>query len=143
MVNGLIKEGLSLFGWVAGFMAANAYGESLARMLPQSLSDKTARLIVAYVLLFVGVILLVMLLRKSLEGLIKAGGLSPVDRILGAIFGFVRGVVIVLVVVLLCGMTAVPQQPFWKKALLSPLAETGVRMIKPFLPYSFARQINF
>jgi membrane protein required for colicin V production len=49
----------------------------------------------------------------------------------------------VIAVVMLCGTTAVPQQAFWKEAFLSPVAEAGVRMIKPLLPYSFARRINF
>ncbi len=142
-MNGLVREGLSLFGWIVAFLAANAFGESLAKLLPESLTGNAVRLIVAYVALFIGVRLLTMLLGKVLEGLIKAGGLTVADRGLGGLFGLARGIVIVMVVVLLCGMTAVPQQPFWKNALLSPLAEAGARTIKPFLPVSFARQIRF
>jgi membrane protein required for colicin V production len=51
--------------------------------------------------------------------------------------------VIVLAMVLLCGMTAIPQQPFWKDALLSPLAETAARTVKPYLPGDFARHVQF
>lgn len=142
-MNGLVKEALSLFGWIVAFLTANEFGEPLAKLLPDSLTDNTVRLIVAYVALFIGVRLLTMLLAKVLEGLIKAGGLTVADRGLGGLFGLARGVVMVMVVVLLCGMTAIPQQPFWKDALLSPLAETGAQTIKPFLPVSFARQIHF
>lgn len=142
-MRGLVKEALSLLGWIAAFIVANAYGEQLAVLLPDSLSGSTLRLIVAYVALFIGVRLLTMLLAKVLEGLVKAGGLTVADRGLGGLFGLARGMVIVLAVVLLCGMTAVPQQPFWRNALFSPLAETAARTVKPFLPTSFARQIRF
>jgi len=50
---------------------------------------------------------------------------------------------IVLVAVLICGMTAIPQQPFWKDAILSPLAESAARSVKPFLPGEFARHVQF
>lgn len=143
MMNGLVKEAISLLGWVLAFVAANSYGEPLAKLLPESLSGTATRLIVAYLVLFIGVRLLTWLLGKVLEGLVKAGGLTIADRGLGGIFGLARGMVIVLAVVLLCGMTAVPQQPFWRNALLSPMAETAARTVKPFLPSSFARQIRF
>lgn len=142
-MRGLVKEALSLLGWIVAFIVANAYGEQLATLLPDSVSGAPLRLIVAYVALFIGVRLLTMLLAKVLEGLVKAGGLTVADRGLGGLFGLARGMVIVLAVVLLCGMTAVPQQPFWKNALFSPLAETAARTVKPFLPNSFARQIRF
>jgi membrane protein required for colicin V production len=40
-------------------------------------------------------------------------------------------------------MTSIPQQAFWKDALLSPMAETGARTVKPFLPAAFARHVQF
>ena len=57
--------------------------------------------------------------------------------------GLARGLVLVLAGVLLCGMTAIPQQPFWKDAILSPLAETAARTAKPYLPGEFARHVKF
>jgi len=59
------------------------------------------------------------------------------------LFGLGRGLVIGLAVVLLCGMTAIPQQPFWREALLSPLAETAARTVKPYLPGDFASHVQF
>jgi membrane protein required for colicin V production len=51
--------------------------------------------------------------------------------------------VIILAAVLLCGMTSIPQQPFWKNALLSPLAETAALNVLPLLPGEFAQRIRF
>lgn len=142
-MRGLVKEILSLLSWIVSFLVANAYGESLANLLPETIPGNSTRLIVAFVALFIGVRLLMKLLTMALDALIKASGLTLADRGLGGLFGLARGMVIVLAAVLLCGMTAIPQQAFWKNALLSPLAETGAHTVKPFLPGDVARHVHF
>ncbi|HJV80822.1 CvpA family protein [Noviherbaspirillum sp.] len=142
-LRGLVKEILSLLGWIVSFVVANAYGEDLAALLPDMVPGNVTRLIVAFIALFIGVRLLMMLLNLAVDAVIKASGLSLADRGLGGLFGLARGLLIVLAAVLICGMTAIPQQPFWKDAVLSPLAETAARMVKPFLPGDFARHVQF
>jgi membrane protein required for colicin V production len=142
-LRGLVKEVLSLLGWIVAFVVANAYSETLATLLPDMIPGNVTRLIVAFIALFIGVRLLTMLLTMAMDEFIKASGLTMADRGLGSLFGVARGLVIVLAVVLLCGMTALPQQPFWRNALLSPYAETAARSIKPFLPGDFARHVQF
>lgn len=142
-LRGLVKEILSLLSWIVSFVVANAYGEDLAAMLPNMVPGNVTRLIVAFIALFIGVRLLMMLLTMAIDALIKASGLSLADRGLGGLFGLGRGLVLVLAAVLLCGMTAIPQQPFWKEALLSPMAETAARTVKPFLPGDVARHVQF
>ena len=84
-----------------------------------------------------------MLFSMAINAVIKASGLGVVDHGLGVIFGLARGVVIVLAAVLVCGATAIPQQPFWRDAMLSPLAETAARTVIPYLPGAFASHLKF
>ncbi|WP_322402243.1 CvpA family protein [Massilia luteola] len=142
-MRGLVKEILSLLGWVAAFIVANAFGAKLAPMLPSVIPGEALRLIVAFIALFLGVRVLMGLLALAIGALIEASGLSLADRGLGGLFGLGRGIVIVLAGVILCGMTSIPQQAFWKDALLSPMAETGARTVKPFLPAAFAQHLQF
>ncbi|GIZ52417.1 CvpA family protein [Noviherbaspirillum aridicola] len=142
-LRGLVKEILSLLSWIISFVVANAWGEPLAVLLPDLVPGNTLRLIVAFIALFIGTRLLMALLTMAVDALIKASGLTLADRGLGGLFGLGRGLVLVLAVVLMCGMTALPQQPFWKEALLSPLAETAARTVKPFLPGDVARHVQF
>jgi membrane protein required for colicin V production len=142
-MRGLVKEMLSLASWIVAFVVANAYGAELAHMLPAMVPGEVLRLILAFIVLFIGVRILMGLLGLAVDALVKAGGLSLADRGLGGLFGLGRGLVIVLAAVILCGMTTIPQQDFWKNALLSPLAETGARTIKPFLPAAFAQHVQF
>jgi membrane protein required for colicin V production len=142
-LRGLVREVLSLLGWLVGLFVANAYGEQLAVLLPDAVPGKAARLIVAFIVLFIGVKLLTALLGMALGAMVKESGISAVDRGLGAVFGFGRGLVIILAAVLMCGMTAIPQQPFWKNAMFSPAAESAARAVKPFLPGTLESYVKF
>lgn len=142
-LRGLVKEILSLVSWVVAFVVANMYGAQLAPMLPELVPGETLRLILAFIALFIGVRLLMALLMMAVDALIKAGGLSLADRGLGGLFGLARGVIFVLAAVIVAGMTDLPKQDFWKNALLSPIVETGVRTVKPFLPAALSQHVNF
>ncbi|MDE2430414.1 MAG: CvpA family protein, partial [Burkholderiales bacterium] len=93
--------------------------------------------------LFIGVRIVMALIMLAVDALIKASGLSLADRGLGGIFGLARGCILVLAAVLVCGMTAIPQQAFWKQALLSPVAEAAAQTIIPFLPESISAHVKF
>lgn len=142
-MRGLVKEILSLVSWVVAFVVGNAYGATLAKFLPEVVPGEAIRLLLAFVLLFIGTRILMGLLGMTVDALVKVTGLSLTDRLLGSLFGVARGLVIVLTTVILCGMTSLPQQPFWKNALLSPLAEQGARTIKPYLPAAYAQHVKF
>ena len=142
-MRGLVKEILSLVSWVVAFVVANMFGAQLAPLLPEVIPGEVMRLIVAFLALFIGVRILMGLLMMAVDALIKAGGLSLADRGLGGLFGLARGIVIVLAAVIVAGMTALPKQDFWTQALLSPMAESGVRTVKPFLPASMSQHVNF
>ncbi|MGN6388403.1 MAG: CvpA family protein [Burkholderiaceae bacterium] len=143
LLRGLMREILSLASWVVAFLVANAYGEALAVLLPDAIPGATTRLIVAFVALFIGVRLLMALLAMAVDAAIRASGLTVADRGLGGLFGLARGLILVLAAVLLCGMTSIPKQPFWRDALLSPMAESAARTAKPFLPGELARHVTF
>ena len=142
-MRGLIKEILSLISWIIALVVANAFGGTVAAWLPDMIPGQLTRMIVAFLALFIGVRLLMALLMKAVDALIKASGLSLADRGLGGLFGLARGCLIVMAMVLVCGMTAIPQQAFWKNALLSPVAVSAVQTVMPFLPGSVTQHVHF
>ena len=143
-MRGLVKEIVSLVGWVFASCVSFFFGVEFARLLPQRLlGNDRIRLLIAYVILFLGVLLLVRLVGKVFRRLIKLGGLQSFDKFLGALFGFIKGTFIVLLLVLLCGFTGIPQLPLWKKAFFSPIAENAAKQLRPFLPIEFAQYIRY
>lgn len=96
---GFVREALSLAAWVVAFITASIFAEPLAASLSAVIENATGRYIIAYVVLFVGVLVLGTALNALMAKLVKVAGLSTLDRLLGTLFGFTRGLIVVLVVV--------------------------------------------
>lgn len=143
VVRGLVKEILSLVAWVAAFVIATLYASDLAALLPDAIPAGTIRFIAAFAILLIGTLLVGALVNLAIAHIISASGLKVVDRGLGGLFGLARGLVIVVTLVILAGLTELPRQPVWRDAVLSPLAESAARTVKPWLPDSWARHVRF
>lgn len=143
ILRGMVREVLSLGGWLAAFWAASGYCVELAALLPQAIPGQTLRLLAAFVILFLGVLLLAALVTIAFSEFARTLGLGAMDRMLGAFFGLARGIVILAVLVLLAGLTALPRQPFWQNAMLSAPLEALVISAKPWLPGELAGRISY
>lgn len=146
VVRGVVSEILALLAWVAAFIAARMWAAPVGDLLLVELSDPLNpywRQLAGFVAVFVAVLILFTLLRWIAKLLLKAAGLRPLDRILGALFGVARGMLVVLALILLAGLTALPQQPWWRQAVLSPPLETVVLAVKPWLPPELTKRIQY
>jgi membrane protein required for colicin V production len=110
---GFIREAASLLGWVAAFIIANMFVTEMATLLSQWIANVTGRYVAAYALLFAGTLVVVGILGNIGAQLVKATGLTLLDRLLGTAFGFARGIIIVLVLVYLLRQLAPPQNLVW------------------------------
>jgi len=97
-LRGLTREIVSLAGWIAAFVLATAFSGIVAVQMPESLGPLLSGLL-AFLLIFVGVLVLSGVVGLVLSLLVRAAGLGFLDRLLGAAFGAVRGVAIVLLAV--------------------------------------------
>lgn len=140
---GVVGEILALVAWVLAFFAAKFFGADVARFLFTSITDPALRIVAAWVAVFVAVLLLMALLRLAVHGLLKALGLSLTDRLLGLFFGAARGLIIVLVLVAVGGMTMAPREKWWSEAVFSAPLETAVLAGKPWLPPEVSKRIRF
>ena len=143
VVRGLVREILSVLGWIAAFVVANRFAENLAAMLPAAIPGVTVRLITAFAILFIGTLIIAALISAAIGMLLRASGLVLADRGLGGLFGLARGVLIILTAVILAGLTALPRQPYWRESFSAPLAEQAVRSIKPLLPDAWAEHVHY
>jgi len=143
LLRGLIKEVLSLIAYVVAFMAAIWWGPLASDWLGHWLENPLLRAGAAYAVVFIVVLLLVGLLNVMLGTLIEKTGLTPADHGLGAVFGMLRGMVFVLVLVGLAGYTELPKEPWWQEARLSGTAVRGIQQIKQMLPPSLASWLPY
>ncbi len=98
---GFVREAMSLLGWVIAFVLANLYSDVLAKQLAGTIDNESARHVAAYVIVFVAVLVATNLISFLLKQVVWMTGLTVLDRILGTVFGFARGVLLILVAVLL------------------------------------------
>lgn len=143
MVRGVVRELLSLAGWVVAFMVANSFAAVLAPMLPSDIVGQSLRTLLAFAALFLSALLAMALITMLISALVKTVGLGFADRFFGSLFGFIRGFMVVLLIVLAAGLTALPQEPFWRKALLSKPLEKVAMMVTPWLPQELSKRINY
>ena len=143
VIRGLVREVLALLAWVVAFLAANFFAGPLATLLPDQMSNVEVRLLVGFGAAFVVVLLSMSLLAMFAAKLVKNAGLGVEDRVLGGVFGLARGMLVVLVLVLLAGLTALPKQPVWREAVFSKPLESFVGRVKPWLPGGLSQRITY
>jgi membrane protein required for colicin V production len=142
LLRGLSREMVSLGVWVGGFVLATYFGSYVAGLLPQSLQPLWAALI-GFLIIFGVVLLAGWIVAMALSSAVRASGLAPADRALGSLFGLVRGLLVVLVVVLLAGLTPLPREPFWRDAFLSGPFETAALALRPHLPARLGQHLKY
>ena len=140
---GLVREVISLAGWVIAFLAANLFAAPLSAALPGSVRGPELRVLVAFVVIFFASLLLTSLAALLLSKLVKAAGLGGVDRVLGAVFGLGRAAVVVIAFALLAGLTSLPRNPAWTRSLSGKTLAQLALALKPALPPAFAERLRY
>lgn len=116
---GLIKEALSLVNWFAAFVIAMTFKVELAALMTELVATPSLRQLAAFAILFIVTLIAGSLLSGLLAQLVKATGLSGTDRLLGLIFGAIRGAIVVLaLVIILPKLIPVTQDGWWQQAQL-------------------------
>src|SRR5688500_10209000 len=119
VIRGLVREVLALVAWAAAFVVATLFSGQLAVLLPVAIPSEELRLLTGFLIVFVGVLIAMSIAAMIISRLVKGAGLGLEDRMLGALFGFVRGALVVMVLVVLAGLTTLPRDPMWRNAMLS------------------------
>ncbi len=139
---GLVYEVLSVLGWAASFYAAQWFAPQVAQWLPLQSVSEPVRYAAAFVLVFVVAVFAAGLLASLLKKLVEAIGLRPVDRTMGAVFGLVRGAILLLAATVVIDMTTLKSSPWWQDSSGAALLTATLKGLKPVLPEQFAKYLN-
>ena len=115
---GFIKEALSLATWVIAFIVARSFHPNLQTVLVPSIDEPVLRMIAAFVLLFIGTLLVGAVINFIAGALVKMTGLSPLDRLLGIVFGLARGLILSIVLVAVLRLTPFEQAEWWQSSVM-------------------------
>ncbi len=140
---GLVYEAVTLLSWVAAYVLSRLLAADMAVYLPAALDGQVTRVAVAFAVLFVAALMLGSVLAWALSRVVKSTELASLDGSLGALFGLLRGVTLVVVLVLLAGMTDLPQTESWRGAASSGALETVAVEARTLLPDGLAQKIHY
>ena len=141
LFRGFIKELIALGVWVLAIWLAFTYTSVVDPWLQPYIQDKTARMVVSFVAILLATIILGGLFNALLSFILRRSGLSGTDRLLGMGFGFVRGVFIVALMMLVVKMTSLPQQDYTSQSRLYAKFDPLVTWLYGFMP-NFIKQVK-
>lgn len=141
---GLVYEILSLLSWVTSYFVAKSWVSEFVPYMPSVLESETLRIAASFVFVFIATLILCGIAGWALYKLIKSFGLDwRTDGVSGAIFGFFRGLMVVLLLVLIAGLTKLPHTSFWREALFSKPLQNVAMLVKELLPEDMAKRVSF
>lgn len=131
---GLVYEVMSVLSWIAAFFLAQWFASDVGHKLPLSGAGETVRYAAGFAVVFVGSVLVGGLVAVLVKKLFAAIGLQPVDRALGAGFGLLRGLVLLLAATVVIGMTPMKSSEWWRESVSAGVLTTSLKGLKPLLP---------
>jgi len=142
-LRGFIKEVFALVVWAAAFVVAYHFAGDVADLMASAVALPSARTAMGFAGLFIAVLLVGGLINYLLGRLVETTGLSGTDRLLGGVFGAARGMALVVALLLVCGFTPIPADPWWKDSptiqRILPLVEWSASL----LPETVSEHLDF
>jgi membrane protein required for colicin V production len=114
---GAMVELFGLIGWIGSFLLARIYADTIATTFFMSLEPAFLRAGVAWAAIFIGSLLAANLLGSFFKNLFAKAGLSPIDRLIGAVLGFLKAMVVLLALVWLGGYTPLAKSALFKESV--------------------------
>lgn len=134
LVRGFLKEVFSIVVWVAAIFAGFQVSGAFAGALEPLIELPSARFIIAFAAVFLLVLVIGGLISFLIGKVVEKTGLSPTDRLFGALFGLARGMVIVVLAVMLLRITPFVEDPWWHDSRLLPTFEAMADQAQAWFP---------
>lgn len=143
LLHGFVREAFSLVIWVVALGVGLSFSKDFSSLLTGMISYPSIRSAIAFLILFIATLIVGALLNYLLSGLVKTTGLTGSDRFIGMFFGIARGVIIVSIVVMLAGLTPLPEDSWWKESVLIPLFQSLAVWLGNYIPSGLADYMKY
>lgn len=143
---GLIKELSSVVGVLAGFYAAYTYYMGIAKLLSHWMTNPASVNILSFLIIFCCVFLTISMIGVVIKYMLNIAFMGWFDRICGAGFGLLKGVLIVSVMLILFTAFLPKGAPFVKNSILAPrialVSEKMAKVVSKDMKQQFATKIE-
>ncbi|MGA7179958.1 MAG: CvpA family protein [Thiobacillaceae bacterium] len=143
LMRGLVEEVFSLAAWIVAFIAAKWGAVVVGPILPLGVESESMHYFAGFAVVFLAMMILVFITGHMVKGTVEAVGLTGADKLIGGVFGLLRGLVILVGLTLAAGLTQLPKTDFWRHSSLSHALEIMAIQVKPLLPKKLSKYISF
>lgn len=143
LFRGFSRQAFTLIAWVAGIFVAWFFSQDFAIFLLKVFSSPSARLAVAFVSLILITVAIAAIIKVLLPEAEKKTGLNFLDRLGGLLLGLIHGLIVVFVLVVVAGLTALPKDRWWQESKYIPPFQSLAILAKDNIPSTVASSINY
>ena len=137
LIRGFIKEAISLAALLFAIWAALYFGPAVGTATAGWLEAEELQMWFGRILVFAVLVSVGGILSWGLSKLVRLSILSGMDRFLGSLFGFIRGVLLIAVVIIFGQFSDLDEAGWWKSSFLIPHLETVSDWIKEMAPQGY------
>lgn len=142
IIRGFVKEVLSLTSWILAFWLSFTYADTLSQGFEPYIDAPVLRVVAAFAALFIGSLLVLTIASFLIHKLLVPNAIKGTDRVLGGLFGALKGAVIIAALMLFAYETVLPQESWWRGSLLANRFEPLVLIVKEVLPADMTNRLQ-
>ena len=131
---GFLREAISLCSWVLGIGLALKFSSMVAHNVFSWITSSVAAYVVAFIVIVVAILLVGWVLTKVSKGIATITGIGILDRPLGLVFGFVRGVLVTTLMVMLVNVTSFAHSHWFVDSAMKTALNKPEQWIQHFIP---------
>lgn len=143
LIRGFIREAFSLALWIVAIWVGLTFSRDFSGFLEGIINYPSARIATAFAVLFFITLILGAIISYLLGELVKRTGLTGSDRFAGMIFGIARGFVVVAIIIMLAGLTPLPEDSWWKESVLIPPFQSLAIWLHDHIPSGLAGYVKY
>lgn len=143
LIWGFAKITIALGTWVAASLISFSFSPNLASSLLTSIESPPMRLAAAMGILFVLTLMIGAVVSFLVRQFVSKTGLSGLDRVLGMVIGFSLGLVVVVAMVFVAGLTNAPEYDWWQTSMLIERFESLAVWLQGYLPDDVSKYFSY
>ena len=130
LMRGLLREVIALVTWLAATWLAWSYAGLVESHLGGALANDSVRVWAARAVVFLVVLLIGTTIGLIVTHFVRLSLFSGLDRAFGGLFGLLRGLVMIGLIVILCHAVRLDGEPSWRQSLLVPYGEHAANVLR-------------
>ncbi|MCH9769292.1 MAG: CvpA family protein [Gammaproteobacteria bacterium] len=134
---GFLREVISLIVWILAFILALKFAPIFSQQLTGLIDGENLRYLLAFGIIFVVVIIVGAVFNLVVKSIVSKVGFGALDKLLGIIFGFARGVFVVAIIIMFIDVSSLSKHSWYTESDLVPQFKPLVVWLDKLLPDKF------